>query len=241
RCHTSIAAAHRENDTSGRRTNASSARNGWNRASGPSNAGGSRKKTSGPRTASTSSTGATSPIRTCWSMCAESRYPSPTASSGETSGSTASVMPAPNRSGRVHGARSAPPRRRSRTDACANRNGTTVAPRRTPTGMAAPLRRDGAYIVAVRCSYPLRTVAPTGVVQVARGARATVGDLFAVWGQRLTADRLARFRGRVRAFVGGRRWRHAVQMIPLRRHAEIVLEVGGYVPPHHFFLFGASG
>ena len=108
-------------------------------------------------------------------------------------------------------------------------------------GMAAPLRRDGAYIVAARCSYPLRTVAPTGVVQVARGARATVGDLFAVWGQRLTADRVARFRGRVRAFVGGRRWRHAVQMIPLRRHAEIVLEVGGYVPPHHFFLFGASG
>jgi hypothetical protein len=28
-----------------------------------------------------------------------------------------------------------------------------------------------------------------------------------------------------------------VARIPLARHAEIVLEVGGYVPPHRAFLF----
>jgi hypothetical protein len=28
-----------------------------------------------------------------------------------------------------------------------------------------------------------------------------------------------------------------VRTIPLRRHAEIVVEVGGYIPPHTFFLF----
>ena len=152
------------------------------------------------------------------------------------------AAPAPVRAGRAYaGMRCSAARTRwaaAHVEVFANRRVLLVP---AGIGMAAPLRRDGAYIVAARCSYPLRTVAPTGVVQVARGARATVGDLFAVWGQRLTADRLARFRGRVRAFVGGRRWRHAVQMIPLRRHAEIVLEVGGYVPPHHFFLFGASG
>ena len=46
------------------------------------------------------------------------------------------------------------------------------------------------------------------------------------------------FSGRVRAYVGGEQWRGDVRAIPLRPHAQIVLEVGGYVPPHRFFLFG---
>jgi hypothetical protein len=106
--------------------------------------------------------------------------------------------------------------------------------------MAKPLRRNGAYVTGARCSYPVRTVAPTGVVQFARGGRATVGELFAVWGTRLTNRSLAGFRGRVSAYVGGRAWRGDVRAIRLRRHAQIVLEVGGYVPPHPFFLFGAG-
>jgi hypothetical protein len=105
-------------------------------------------------------------------------------------------------------------------------------------GMAGPLRRDGAYVVGARCSYPLRTIAPTGVVQVARGTHARLGDLFALWGQRLTRRRIAGFRGRVRAFVDGRAWHGRPAAIPLRRHSEIVVEVGGYVPPHRRFLFG---
>jgi hypothetical protein len=31
-----------------------------------------------------------------------------------------------------------------------------------------------------------------------------------------------------------------VRAIRLRRHAQMVLEIGGYVPPHPFFLFGAG-
>jgi hypothetical protein len=49
--------------------------------------------------------------------------------------------------------------------------------------------------------------------------------------------RLAGFRGAVHAWVDGCPWSGPVRKIPLSRHVEIVLEVGGYVPPHSFFLF----
>ena len=45
------------------------------------------------------------------------------------------------------------------------------------------------------------------------------------------------FRGDVKAYVGGKRWRGDVRAIPLTDGRQIVLEVGGYVPPHSFFLF----
>jgi hypothetical protein len=90
-----------------------------------------------------------------------------------------------------------------------------------------------------RCTYSLRTRDPTGVVEIRRGTRATVGDLFRLWGQPLGPDRIAGFRSRapLLAFVGGRRWRGDPRAIPLRRHAQIVLELGGYVPPHPRYLF----
>jgi hypothetical protein len=87
------------------------------------------------------------------------------------------------------------------------------------------------------CAYPVRTTAPTGVVEYVAAAKPTLGDLFDVWGQRLSAQRVAGFHGAVSAWVGGRRWHGAVRAIPLTRHAEIVVEVGGYIPPHTFFLF----
>jgi hypothetical protein len=90
-----------------------------------------------------------------------------------------------------------------------------------------------------RCTYPLRTREPTGVIEVQRGTHATVGDLFRLWGQPLGPRRIAGFRSRtpVLAFVGGKRWRGDVRAIPLARHAQIVLELGGYVPPHPRYLF----
>jgi hypothetical protein len=108
-------------------------------------------------------------------------------------------------------------------------------------GMASPLVRDGAYVVRGRCSYAVRTRAPTGVVEVRPGSAATIGDLFRLWGQPLTRTRMAGFRGRVGAYVAGARWRGDVRAIPLGSYAQIVLEVGGYIPPHPFFLFGRSG
>jgi hypothetical protein len=104
-------------------------------------------------------------------------------------------------------------------------------------GIAPPLVRDGAYVRSGRCSYPARTREPTGVIEVLSGPRLTLGQFFAVWDEPLSRTRLAGFRGRVSAFVGGRPWAGDPRAIPLTRHAQIVLEIGGYVRPHASFLF----
>jgi hypothetical protein len=108
-------------------------------------------------------------------------------------------------------------------------------------GVAAPRKRVGAFVRPRGCSYAVRTLDPTGVIEVARGPRLTLGDLFAVWGRPLSATRLVSFTTRrgapVRACVAGRRWRGALGAIPLRRHAQIVLELGRFVPPHRSFRF----
>jgi hypothetical protein len=106
-------------------------------------------------------------------------------------------------------------------------------------GVAPPLERDGAYIVGGRCLYPIRTLEPTGVVEVASPRPLRLGDLFRLWGQALGPRRLAGFRSArpLLAFVNGRRHPGDPRAIPLRRHDEIVLEIGGYVPPHTSYLF----
>jgi hypothetical protein len=104
-------------------------------------------------------------------------------------------------------------------------------------GVAPPQRRDGAYVRGGRCSYPLRTFEPTGVIELGRGPTRTLGDFFAVWGQPLSLRRLLSFRAPVLAFVDGRAWRGDPRAIPLARHAQIVLEVGGALPPHRVYRF----
>ena len=90
-----------------------------------------------------------------------------------------------------------------------------------------------------RCDYTLRTRTPIGVVEVARGTRATIGDLFRLWGQPLARHRLASFRSQrpLRAYVAGRLVRGDVSRVPLTPKAQIVIELGAYVPPHRSFLF----
>jgi hypothetical protein len=111
-------------------------------------------------------------------------------------------------------------------------------------GVAAPRRRVGAFVRPRGCSYAVRTTSPTGVLEVRRGARLRLGRVFAVWGQPLSATRLAGFSTRrsvpVRAYVAGRRWRGPLGKIPLHRHAQIVLELGRFVPPHRSFHFPTS-
>jgi hypothetical protein len=104
-------------------------------------------------------------------------------------------------------------------------------------GVAPPRVRRGAYVVAGRCSYPARTIEPTGVIQVDRGSTVTLGQFFAMWGQPLGRNRLLSFRGPVRVFVAGKPWRRAPGDVPLTRHAEITLEIRGYVPPKTGFRF----
>jgi len=108
-------------------------------------------------------------------------------------------------------------------------------------GLRPPLRRIGSSRLAGgACAYPLSTLDPTGTVFVDRARDRVLGDLFAVWGQRLSARRLLSFAGRVRAFRNGREWRGDPRRVPLARHDSIVLEIGGYVRPHARYLFPAG-
>ena len=86
------------------------------------------------------------------------------------------------------------------------------------------------------CRYPVRTLEPTGVIDLDRPGL-VLGDFFDVWRTPLSRTRLLSFRGAVRAYVSGRRWRGDVTAIPLRDEGQIVVEVGGYVRPHSFYLF----
>jgi hypothetical protein len=108
-------------------------------------------------------------------------------------------------------------------------------------GIAAPRKRDGAYVTRGRCEYPVRTREPTGLIEVDRGAEPTLGEFFDVWGQPLDRRRVLGFRASrgeaVSAFVNGVRWRGDPRSIPLTRHAAIVVEVGGWFPPTPRYLF----
>jgi hypothetical protein len=104
-------------------------------------------------------------------------------------------------------------------------------------GTGAPRRVEGAYLRGARCYGPLVTLDPTGVVLVRPGPVRTVGDLFAAWGRPLGPRRLLSFRGRVRAYAGGRRWTKDVRLLPLGRHAQITLQVGAAVKPHTRYRF----
>jgi hypothetical protein len=65
----------------------------------------------------------------------------------------------------------------------------------------------------------------------------TLADFFAVWRMPLTRRRLLTFRGGVAAYIGGRRWTGDPGAIPLTDHGQIVIELGGYIHPHRFYLF----
>jgi hypothetical protein len=111
-------------------------------------------------------------------------------------------------------------------------------------GVALPQHRHGAYVTGGRCSYPLRTSDPTGVIEVTRRAALTLGDFFDVWGQPLSERRVLGFsagaRRRLTVFVNGQRWRGRVRTVALRRHASIVVELGRHVARHPVYLFPAG-
>ena len=103
--------------------------------------------------------------------------------------------------------------------------------RKRPDGapmFAPPHRGRPPYVRAGRCSYPVRTREPTGVVEVERGARVTRGDLFDLWGRPLRERWV---------WVGGRRHRGDPRAIPLVPHAQIVLSDDPRVPVHATYVF----
>jgi hypothetical protein len=112
-----------------------------------------------------------------------------------------------------------------------------------PAGISVgrPFTYSSGRIVKARCYGALVTVDPTGTVLVRPGPRLSLGDLFRAWGQHLSARRLVSFTAAlgtgVAVYVNGRRWAGRPGTVPLRRHSEIVLEVGPHVPPHTSYSF----
>jgi hypothetical protein len=112
-----------------------------------------------------------------------------------------------------------------------------------PAGIGArpPLGLLGGRVTSARCYGALVTLDPTGLVLARPGAGLTLGALFRSWGQPLSSARLASFSApagtSVAVFVNGKRWPGAPAVVPLTRHAEIVLEVGPPVPPHVSYAF----
>lgn len=112
-----------------------------------------------------------------------------------------------------------------------------VVPVPAGIGIAPPVQRNGVYVRGGVCAYPVRSYEPTGVIVIDPASGLRLADLFAVWGQPLSTHALAGFRGTVRAYVDGHRRTGEPGRIRLRPHAEIVLEVGAFVPPHPRYLF----
>jgi hypothetical protein len=101
-------------------------------------------------------------------------------------------------------------------------------------GVVGPRVRLG-RVTAATCHSSLWTLDPSGVVRF-EGA-ATLADLFAVWGRTLTPRQLLSFRGDVATYVNGMPRLGDPRTLRLRDRDEIVLEVGGHVPPHRSFRF----
>jgi hypothetical protein len=90
-------------------------------------------------------------------------------------------------------------------------------------------------VTSARCRAQLWTTDPSGVVSFA--GRARLGDLFTVWGEPLGRTRLASFHGAVSLFRNGIRTRGDPRLLALRDGDELVLEIGGFVPPHGSYRF----
>ncbi len=104
-------------------------------------------------------------------------------------------------------------------------------------GIAPPFERDGAYVRGGRCRYPLSTTEPTGLIGVTRPGL-TLGDLFAVWGRPLGRSELVGVRAPVTVHLDGRRWTGEPRDVPLRPHAQIVVQAGlPSVEPHASYRF----
>jgi hypothetical protein len=91
----------------------------------------------------------------------------------------------------------------------------------------------GPFYGAQQCYYWLHTHASDGVIHIeSPTARIyTLGNFFNEWRQPLGPGRVAGERGRVTAFLNGRRWTKDPRRIPLRPHAVIQLDVGSPIVP----------
>lgn len=107
-------------------------------------------------------------------------------------------------------------------------------PRSVPLGVGIGMPRaitkspEGSFVSDGRCFSFLHTHARDGVIHIEAPGKVLfkLGQFFDVWGQRLDRRHLGSSSGRVVAYVDGNRYRGDPRAIPLRRHAQIQLELG---------------
>lgn len=98
-------------------------------------------------------------------------------------------------------------------------------------GMISPRLQQtstGPIFTASSCYYWLHTNTQDGVISVESPVSSTftLGQFFAIWGQRLGRDQLGDRTGAVATFLDGHRWDGNPAAIPLREHTTIALSVG---------------
>ena len=96
-------------------------------------------------------------------------------------------------------------------------------------------RFNAGRVTSAACRARLWTTDPSGVVSFS--ARVRLGDLFTVWGEPFGPKRLLSFHGAVSLFRNGIRTRGDPTLLALRAGDELVLEIGGFVPPHRSYRF----
>lgn len=108
-------------------------------------------------------------------------------------------------------------------------------PRKVPLGIGIGGPRQvthsaaGEFVSGGSCFSYLHTHSSDGIIHIEAPVQTafTLGQLFDVWGERLDRAHLGRTRGRVIAYVQGKRFRGNPRRIILTRHTQVQLSVGG--------------
>lgn len=121
-------------------------------------------------------------------------------------------------------------------------------PRELPPGIgmvgAVPQQTAGGiFYGATQCYYWLHVHAGDGVLHIESPSANlyTLGNFFAEWRQPLSPTQVAGARGRVTAFLNGRRWTKSPAAIPLLSRAAIQLDVGAPVVPFQPVSWAGTG
>jgi hypothetical protein len=103
----------------------------------------------------------------------------------------------------------------------------------------------GAFVETGSCFMWLHTHVSDGVIHIEapKPQTFTLGQFFAVWGQKLSRTQVGPKKGRVTAFYDGKDWTGNPAAIPLTPTAQIQLDVGSPVvaPEHISFPEGLAG
>jgi hypothetical protein len=96
---------------------------------------------------------------------------------------------------------------------------------------------------STRCFYWIHTHDRSGIIHIESptGRTYTLGEVFDIWGQPLSRDRVARLPvpgRRMTVFVDGQEYPGGLRDIPLHVHTEVVIEIGKRVAPPVFDYSG---